>query len=166
MNIYFTCKINTGLLQYNTITGNCRKKYHKSKSFFGSAIWKKMNELTKDVLYVQWRVHFCLCVYISSVWTRSQDKYPVSLHLCLVYWLGLQPGADCWTVGMNGSCHLLSLVSQMDTRCTIQSAQSRVTNERDIFAKKNYWQTHSCREGAADGQKSESWVCDEFGMRP
>lgn len=37
---------------------------------------------------------------------------------------------------MNGSRHLLSLVSQMEKGCTVQSGQSRVTNEGDISAEK------------------------------
>lgn len=37
---------------------------------------------------------------------------------------------------MNGSRHLLSLVSQMGRGHTIQSEQSRVTNEGDISAER------------------------------
>jgi len=35
---------------------------------------------------------------------------------------------------MNGSRHLLRLVNQMEKGCTVQSEQSRVTNEGDISA--------------------------------
>lgn len=37
---------------------------------------------------------------------------------------------------MNGSHHLLSLVSQTEKGCTVQSEQGRVTNEGDISAER------------------------------
>lgn len=92
-----------------------------------------------------------VCVYISSVWTCTREKYPVSMHLCLGCRLGLQRGADCWTTGMNGSRHLLSLVSQMERGYTIQSEQSRVTNEWDISAERRGLmdrKTHRWRKGS------------------
>lgn len=66
-----------------------------------------------------------------------QKKYSMSLHLCLGCRLELQPCADCSNVGMNGSHHLLSLVSQMEKGFTIQSEQSPITNKRDIFAERH-----------------------------
>lgn len=80
--------------------------------------------------------HFCLCVHKHCMDMHTEEKYPVYMHLCLGCRLGLQRGADCWSTGMNGSCHLLSLVSQMEKGCTIQSEQSRVTNEWDISAER------------------------------
>lgn len=50
---------------------------------------------------------------------------------------------------MNGSCHLLSLVSQMERGCTIQSEESRVTNEGDISAERQ-------TKGLIDNRRTET----------
>lgn len=113
---------------------------------------------------------FFICVYISTVRACTQEeKYPVSLHLCLGCRLGLQHGADCWSAGMNGSRHLLSLVSQMEKGCTVQSEQSRVTNEGDIFAeRRTEGPTDDRRRQGRSGRqtrmlkKSESSGCNDF----
>lgn len=79
-------------------------------------------------------VHSRHCVDMHS---EEEKKYPVSLQLCWRCRLGLQRGADCWTAGMNGSRHLLSLVSQTRRGCTVQSEENRITNERDISAERH-----------------------------
>lgn len=82
-----------------------------------------------------WVLHkdFLVSVYLRNAQACTPEKYPVSLHLCLGRRLELQPCADCSNVGMNGSHHLLSLVSQMEKGCTVESEQSPVTKKRDIF---------------------------------
>lgn len=97
------------------------------------------------------------CVYISNVQTCTQEKYSVPLHLCLGWRLGLQHGADCWTAGMNGCRHLLSLVSHMEKGANSIWAESCYkwrghlhwktdwTTDRqqtDTEGKTGQWQTH------------------------
>lgn len=61
---------------------------------------------------------------------------------------------------MNGSRHLLSLVSQMEKGCTVQSEQGHVTNEGDISTERrterlmDNSRTHKRRQGSG-GQKKQ-----------
>lgn len=78
-----------------------------------------------------------VCVYISVVWACMHIG-KISLHLCLGRRLELQPCADCRTARMNGSHHLLNLVSQMEKRVHASIwEKSHVTNEKENLRRAN-----------------------------
>lgn len=100
------------------------------ESVSAACVCSKINVCTQQLC--MFGVRFRLCVH----------RHCVDMHagkISCIYASVFETQAwvtDCWNAGLNGSCHLLSLVSRTQRGHTVQSEQSRVTNERDISAER------------------------------
>lgn len=108
---------------------------------------------------------FFVCVYIK----RCMDMHRGKISCAFASVFGTQAWVTAWrrllNRGYEWARHLLSLVSQMEKGCTIQSEQSRVTNEGDISAERqterliDTRRTHRQRQGS--GRRAETQISRE-----